>query len=119
VITIAEQWMFVARVAHSLPVQELRQKKNLAMQIPPERHALLRRSGFEGELGGGADPTHVMTATFLSADRAAAVGQAENLTNRRSDFYYLEYSITDVNSREIVWSDRFEFQREAVGLVID
>mgnify|MGYP006969559901 CR=1 FL=1 len=39
--------------------------------------------------------------------------------NRRLEYYYLEYEITDVQGRELVWTDKFEFKREAVGVQID
>ena len=117
VITLSEQWMFVAKVAHSLPIQEMSRHKNIVFQITPERHALLREAGFDRELTAAPSPTHVMTATFQSARRAARDSDA--MTNLRSDLYNMEYSITDLRSRDIAWTDKFEFKREAAGLLID
>ena len=117
VIPLAEQWMFVAKVAHSLPIQEMARQKNIVFQITPERHALLREAGFDRELTAAPSPTHVMTATFLSIRRAAR--DSDNMTNLRSDLYYMEYMITDLRSRDIAWTDKFEFKREAAGLLKD
>ena len=117
-LTRAERWMLVARVQGALPIRELAGKKNIAFQITPERHALLRKAGFAGDLETAPQATHLMTATFHSARRAGRDTRT-GLTDRRADYYYFEYRITEVRTRRLAWTDSFEIKREAVGLVID
>ena len=117
VIPIDEQWMLVARLQGSLPVRGLADDKNVRFVIPPERVELLRGAGYDVDGGGASEPTHVMTATFLSARRSGRGGQ--RVTDVRSNYYYLEYALYGLDGRELLWTDRFEFKREAVGLVID
>ncbi len=118
VIPIAEQWMYVARVINALPIRELARQRNVRFVITPERVAALREAGFEVQGPGALEPTHLMTATFLSARRAGR-GPGAEVTNLRSDLYSMEYAIFDLSSRRIVWTDRFEFKRQAEGALID
>lgn len=118
IMTTTERWMLIARLQSTMPIQTMAQQKNIVFVLPPERVADLRRNGFDQDLPQGLEPTHVMTATFYSSRRAAREGKAE-ITNVKRNFYYLEYSITAVDSREILWSDAFEFGREARGNIID
>lgn len=117
IITPAEQWMFIERVRTTLPIETLRKQKNITFQIPVEQQRMLARDGFDVDPFAGPKPTHVMKAVFLSAPRM--VRNDDDNINRRQDFYYMEYTITDLNTRQLVWSDTFEFKREAVGLLID
>ena len=117
-LTRPERWMLVARVQGALPIRELAAKKNIAFQITPERHAMLRKAGFAGELDAAPEATHLMTATFRSARRAGRDTQT-GLTDRRADYYYFEYRITEVRPRRLAWTYSFEIKREAVGLAID
>lgn len=117
-IPVAEQWMLIARVQGALPTRQLAEQKNIRFQIPPEEVQMLRQAGFDASINSGPATTHVMTAVFRSAPRLAR-GLNSGLVDGRTDYYYLEYSITDVVSREVVWTDAFEFKREARGLAID
>jgi len=118
IIPVAEQWMLVARVQGALPIRELSRKKNIHFQITPEQHQMLRDAGFDGRLGRAPTTTHVMSAQFLSAPRTAS-HKKERYVNLRQDYYYLEYAITGIHSRQIEWNDNFEFKRQASGLIID
>ncbi|MCX5658448.1 MAG: hypothetical protein NTW19_01845 [Planctomycetota bacterium] len=113
----AEQWMLVARVQGSLPMQELRKQKNIHFLIPPERQPMLRDAGYKEELPTGPEATHTMAAVFRAAPRT--VTNDEHYVGRRQDYYLLQYSVTSIRSREVVWTDQFEFKREAKGLTID
>lgn len=113
----AEQWMLVARVQGSLPMQQLAKQKNIRFLIPPERQPMLRDAGYKEELPTGPEATHTMAATFRAAPRK--VTNDEHYVGRRQDYYLLQYSLTSIRSREIVWTDQFEFKREAKGLTID
>jgi hypothetical protein len=118
VITPAEQWMLVARVQSALPVRQMAEHRNIVFQMPPEEIARLRARGFESELTEENRPTHLMTATLRSSLRAGA-SDSNGLTNLRKDYYLLEYQILEIETRRLAWSGRFEFAREAAGLVID
>lgn len=118
IMPTTERWMMIARLQSTLPIRTMADQKNIVFVMPPERFAELRRNGFDQELPQGLEPTHVMTATFLSSRRAAREG-SDKITSVKSNFYYLEYSITAVNSREILWTDAFEFGRKATGNIID
>lgn len=117
-MTTAERWMMIARVQSTLPIRTMADQKNIVFVMPPERLADLRRSGFDQELPPGLEPTHVMTATFMSS-RQAARQRGDEITSLRTNFYYLEYSIAAINSREVLWTDAFAFGREARGNIID
>ena len=117
IITEAEQWMAVQRVIDSLPVQELRQTKNIRIILPRERYEQLRDDiGHSDQPTDNLNPTHLMYAQFESSTRAA---RSKEMTDSRTEYYYLAYRITDIQGREIGWSSSFEFQREASGTVID
>ncbi len=117
VIPPAEQWMFMARIRSGLSVDALRDRRNITFLIPPERHKLVRKAGFEGGLGPSKPPTHAMTATFRSSTRTKR-GEKRQV-RRRQDYYYLECAIKELDSREIEWTGTVEFKREATGLAID
>lgn len=118
IIPVPEQWMLVARLQSAVPIKQLAQTKNVRFQITPERHEMLRQAGFTDELITPPAVTHNLSAVFMSAPRAARNGKGGQLT-ARSDFYYLEYSLLELQSREVVWTDTFEIKREARGLAID
>lgn len=118
VIPPSEQWMLVARVQSALPLAHFREAYNVRFQITPERHEMLRREGFTGELSAAPTTTHTLSATFMDASRAGRQ-LATGLVSSRRNFYYLEYSLFDLASKEVVWTDRFEISREATGLAID
>lgn len=118
-IPVAEQWMMIARLRGAMPIQELSRNKNILFQIDPRRHRLLRDAGYEEDFGPTIEPTHVMTATFRSSRREVRDPAKGGHVVRVADLYALEYSITDLVTRQLQWTDRFEFQREAVGLRID
>ncbi len=117
-VTEAEQWMVVARVRGAVPLAEFSRSKNIAFQITPQRHATLRRAGFVADLGAADPPTHTMAATFRSLRRAGSTRRGHT-TDLRADTYYLEFRITDVHTRALVWLDEFSFTRQARGLLID
>jgi len=119
IIPIGQQWMWMAKVADSLPIRAMEREKNIVMVVEPERFESIRKMGFAGLLEAPTiTPTHALMATFYSAERAPAV-IAGKPTKRRANYYYLQYQLTDIQTREVVWSDAFEFQREAKGTVID
>ncbi len=118
IIPVAEQWMLVARVQSTLPIRAMSDQKNIKFVLPPERVAEMRLRGFEGEMPAGLEPTHLMSATFMSSRRAGRRDKAK-ITTTRTNYYYLEYSITGLDDRQVIWTDAFEFKREAFGKIID
>jgi hypothetical protein len=110
-----EQWSIMAQVRGAAPIAALWDDKAVRFVIPPERVMQLRASAYGADFkecfGVDRQVTHTMTATFRSVTRA----QAEH----RSDLYYCEFDLLDLATNEPVWSDRFEFKRQARGHVWD
>ncbi|MEZ6037047.1 MAG: hypothetical protein R3F29_06175 [Planctomycetota bacterium] len=63
------------------------------------------------ERGAGTEVTHTMAPRFASATQVRGDG--------RLDTYELRYLITDVATRDEVWSDALVFDREALGRMVD
>lgn len=120
IIPERERWMLMERVQAVLNKRELAEKKNLRFQIPPEHRQSLDDDPQARDRARRQMPetTHVMKAVFMSSKRAQR-GKEHRLVERRQDYYYLEYSITELESRNPVWTETFEFKREAAGLAID
>ena len=126
IVTEAEQWMVVARLRGAMPLTEFSRSKNITFQITPERFETLRRAGYADELGLVTPSTHTMAATFRSLRRSGSRSGSRasrdghgGVTNLRADTYYMEFRITNVQTRALVWIDEFSFTRQARGLVID
>lgn len=108
IISQAEQWYMVQKVKNSLPLAALSREKNIVFTMPAEHVRGARERGTVAQdFAKQRKPTHVMSATILSATRAAG--------RDRTDLYYCEYAITDLSTGEIVWADKFEFKRLAHG----
>ena len=118
VLTPGEMWMSVARVQGSLPVAALARDRNIVFQLPPQEIERLRRAGFESPLGPENRPTHELKAVFRSATRSGS-RRDTHYTDIRKEYYFLEYQIVNLSSRELVWNGSFEFAREATGLLIN
>lgn len=115
VMTPNEQWSILAQVRGATAIDALWDEKAIRFVIPPERVVELRDSSYGQDFADGfaseRQVTHTMTATFRSVTRAQA--------KVRSDLYYCEFDMLDLNTGEQVWSDRFEFKRQARGHVWD
>ncbi|MFP4223812.1 MAG: hypothetical protein ACLFVN_07035 [Phycisphaeraceae bacterium] len=114
VMTRAEQWSIMADLRSSLPLQHFRRTKAIRFVLPPERVQQLRRDQDLPELenvGRQRQPTHTLAATFRSLTRA---GQ-----EKRSDLYYAEFDLVDLDTGRTVWTDRFEYKRQAEGAIWD
>ena len=120
-LTEAEQWMLVARVRAALPLRTLADARNVRFLIPPERWRMLVEGGYvarDETERSSRRATHVMSAVLRSMRRAGAAHDGD-MTDLRADIYVFAFQIMALPSRELVWSDAFEFRREARGLVID
>ena len=114
VIPRREQWALISMLQASLPIRNLWEQANIRFVLPAERVREQRRSGNLSELGSFGsrrDPTHVMTGTIRSLERAQ--------TQTRSDLYYVQFEILDLSTGRPVWQDAFEFKRQAFGEVRD
>lgn len=112
VMTESEQWLIMARLRNATPLAQLWHDKNVRFVLPPERARELRESealAAEPMAPGRRAPTHTLSATIRSVTRATA--------RARSDLYYCEFEVLELETGEPVWSDRFEIQREALGHV--
>ncbi len=116
VMTEAEQWAIMARLRGTLPVALMAEQYNLHFVLPPEKLALLRDDPDAPELAEGlaaARPgvTHSLAATFRSVTRATG--------DMRSELYYCEFELFELNAGVPVWADRFEYKRAARGKIWD
>jgi len=115
VMTENEQWSIVAQVRGSASIGSLWDAKAVRFVLPPERVVAMRddpdATDFQEGFGTERKVTHTMTATFRSVTRAQS--------KQRSDLYYCQFDLIDLTTGEPVWSDRFEFKRQAGGHVWD
>lgn len=127
VMTVNEQWSIMMQVRGAVPIRALWDEKALRFVLPAERVVEMRGStntppdtspdmspdtaDFAEGFGNQRRVTHTMTATFRSVTRAQA--------KTRSDLYYCQFDLVDLTTGEPVWSDRFEFKRQARGHMWD
>lgn len=109
-----EQWWLMTRVRDRLDANALRRERNITFVIPAEQ---LKKALAAGTLDAGAaaqrEPTHVMTATFLSATRLAQGAAA------RTEVYQIKYQILDLREEGVLWEDTFDFKRQGWGKLYD
>ncbi len=106
------KWYLMERVKSALPLSTLSRDKNIVFVIPAEHlRDAHRRGTVESDFAAERKPSHAMTATFTSVTRATG--------KDRTDLYYCEYTITDLKSGEMVWTDKVEFKRVAHGRAWD
>ncbi len=116
VMTENEQWSIIAQVRGAEPMRVLWDEKAVRFVLPAvhDVHAIPcgnNPNEFPYFFGSERRPTHTMTATFRSVTRAQA--------KMRSDLYYCQFDLLNLGTGEPVWSDRFEFKRQAKGHVWD
>lgn len=115
----AEQWSLASRVIAHPGMQELLRSRNIAVQLPPERVALLERGGLEFPALSTEDrPTHAMRAVIASGTRAASLAGGRG-ADVRKEYYLITFVITDLQEREVLWQGDAELAREAEGSLID
>ncbi len=115
VLPEAERWRVMHDLRGRFPITSLWTEKQVRFVLPPERVQQYRLST-SGEdydaLGSDRRVTHTITATFYSSTRTAA-GES------RTDSYYCGFQMIDLATGLIVWDDRFEYKRRAIGRVLD
>lgn len=118
-LTEGERWIVTSGVARNPEVLALFERSGIAVQVPPIDPDLLRRYGLDPEANASANaPTHLFTAEVASIARAADVGGAGGLDERR-DTYVVRYQIVEMDGRRVVWTGSAELARRASGLLID
>ena len=65
------------------------------------------------DTGSGLKPTHTLGAVFRSSTRAHR--NSDGFVDSRVDLYMLSFELAEIESREVVWTDSFDFKRVAVG----
>ncbi len=114
-----DQRAAVAKVVNDPGIQQLLRDKAIDVLWSMEEVALLKRHGIAvPALEPGDQPTHVFRAEFASIPRAAAAKEGEK-ANERIDRFFVTYSIVEIPSRRIDWSDTIEFARAAHGVLAD
>jgi hypothetical protein len=122
IIPPAEQWMLMARIQGAMPIRQLGKNSRVYFIIPPERESMAASGGYKGDFShapAGITPTHVLKAVYRSSTRT--VRDSDGNVKRRQDYYTLQYQLTDITGREVVWTDSFEFKRQTAsgGIGID
>lgn len=108
----AEQWQWVQRLRAQLINSGLARDRAVFFVVPREQEQQAKADGtIEPDAFAGRDPTHEMTATFLSATRASGMDRTES--------YLCEFRITSIGSGELVWNDTLEIKRIARGRSYD
>jgi len=114
-----EQWYVLGRLQASLPLREMADDYAIDFVIPAEQARRLRDDAGLYGLGErvvaeAREPTHVMTGTWRSVTRAYEKG--------RTDAYLIRFELIDIRPDRPpvpVWTDVFEFKREAKGKIWD
>jgi hypothetical protein len=111
IIPEREKWLYVARLRAQLQQSDIARQRNIIWVIPPERWPMVQQ-----ELGDAPPelrrrPTHELTAEFGSLTNTSGKG--------RTDAYLCEYQLVDMNSAQIVWSDKWEVKRSISGKTYD
>ena len=108
ILSDGEKWYLMDRVIDSAAINALRNSDNIRFVIPAEKLRLLNQKlEPDQQAGADRDPTHTMTARLLSLVRTAG--------KDRTDLYYCQFTLTDLASGEIVWTDNFAIKRIARG----
>lgn len=103
-----EKWYLVDSVLDSDSMRALRDERNIRFVIPAEKLALFRKTlGPEAEVASQRSPSHTLTARIRSVTRAASLD--------RTDLYSCEFSMVELDTGAIVWSDSVLLKRIARG----
>lgn len=116
VITRSERWYMMQSVANEVISSGLGRARNVSVVIPAARLEAASRRGSFGDSALTArdrNVTHSLTATIESITRSRTEGGAGG--EGREDFYSVVYRVVDLESGELVWEDRVEFTRVALG----
>jgi len=113
IIPNREKWLYVARLRAQLAQARLSEQHNLIWIIPPERWAEVSEEIREPNEPEHLrmDPTHLLTAEFHTLTTTSGRG--------RSDAYLCDYQLIDLQTARVIWEDKWEVKRVAVGRTYD
>ena len=120
IISASAQWTIMQRIFTAFPVQALSQQANINIILPAAKTLRTRNSSINSEansdFGSKRTVTHIMTATIDSLTRTS--------DQHRTDLYAFTFQITDLSQSTdkngiLIWSDKYEIKRAAVGNIRD
>jgi hypothetical protein len=113
IITDREKWLYTARLRAMLTQSDFAAKRSIIWVIPPERWPMVAEElGVSEEpYGLRMNPTHQLTAEFHALTNTSAQG--------RSDAYFCDYQLLDLQTGTMIWDDAWEVKRHASGLTYD
>ncbi|MBL8746422.1 MAG: hypothetical protein JNK58_08715 [Phycisphaerae bacterium] len=107
------------RLLNDPAMRELFAHANIRVVEPATDAGVYRALGLSPDPPArGLSPTHILQASFSSAQRQAA-GTARATSDLRKDLFLIQFDVVDLKSRERVWSGSSEFARVAYGELID
>jgi hypothetical protein len=113
IIPDREKWLYVGRLRAMLAQSDLTRQRSIIWIVPPERwHIIAEELGTSTEpYGLRMKPTHQLTAEFHALTNTSGKG--------RSDAYFCDYQLLDLNAGTIVWEGSWEVKRAIAGRTYD
>lgn len=125
-----DQWAAMSMILMNPSVFEMLRAKNVQVLVPVESRFDAARAGFAtnqpsvlAAAGGGStgEPTHIFQPVLRSISRGGG-GDARagrGAADTRKDLFLMEYTITELASRRVVWAGQMTFARVAHGRLLD
>jgi hypothetical protein len=113
----SDRWAPVALLINDSGVRAFLNDRGVRVMLPPEEIAQVRALGIDVPEAPTMSPTHTLTGVVRTITRQAAL--VSSVADARKDVTLVEWTLTDVRTREVVWSGRTEFARLARGVVAD
>lgn len=108
ILSDGEKWYLMDRVIDSRAIDALRAADNIRFVIPAEKLRLLNKTlEPQDQAGASRNPTHTMTARLLSLTRTSS--------QDRTELYDCQFTLTDLATGEVVWTDNIAIKRVARG----
>lgn len=118
-LTRADQAGLVDRLLFAEGVQQLLREKNVRVVVPPDEYARMQKYLTAPHVIVMDDrPTHVLNTTVDSIVRTKGTTSDAGAFGRK-DAVSINFTITALQSSEVLWSNRWEFVRRAEGLLAD
>jgi hypothetical protein len=113
IIPDREKWLYLARLRALLAQSDIAKQRSIIWIIPPERwHIVAEELGVSEEpYGLRMNPTHQLTAEFHALTNTSGQG--------RTDAYFCDYQLLDLQSGQIIWEDKWEVKRAISGKTYD
>ncbi|MFN8729597.1 MAG: hypothetical protein ACK5Z4_07025 [Planctomyces sp.] len=116
-LSASDRWAPVALLINDSGVRAFLNDRGVRVMLPPEDVAQVRALGIDVPEAPSMAPTHTLTGVVRTITRQAAL--VSSVADARKDVTLVEWTLTDVRTREVVWSGRTEFARVARGVVAD